>query len=259
MAKLYLFKHLSCQKVYMRTLYQTITILFLLTLSGCATHHDQNLPPLPQAPLLTPQTHSSAWWTTRFLLSDKASSPQWELDPMIANEVLAPLLRSFEDDISFWRIHRRAAQDTTGHQLSLHFYATAQTARKLSETIDNEPLLAELWESNLLRKVIHDDPQAGSSSVFSSTSDPNWTKTLQQAWPPFMMGASITWLSLVQQRAHEFGAHKAHNVDELQEIYKQVERKVALSWSRQGQHAFLHHLSGLFGYHPLNLKKEIIF
>ncbi|MCB0333563.1 MAG: hypothetical protein KDD55_08700 [Bdellovibrionales bacterium] len=243
----------------MHSFFQTITVLFFVLLSGCSTHRTLTDAALQNGPKLSLHNENCSWWTSRFLLSEPGSIPHWELDPLIADQVLHPLLENFEENIPYWRIHRRAAQDATGHQLSFHFYTTPETAQKLTEEINGSPLLASLWEAKLLRKVIHDDPKAPSSSNFSATSAPHWSPTLQLAWPAFMMGASMTWLSLVHQRAQEREVSPSSNLETLQQLYQEVERKVALSWSREGQHAFFHHLSALFGYHPMVLKKEIVF
>jgi hypothetical protein len=49
------------------------------------------------------------------------------------------------------------------------------------------------------------------------------------------------------------------NVYALLDRYRQAESKVSALWRNEGQHAFLHHLSAIFGYEPVLIRKEIRF
>jgi hypothetical protein len=42
-------------------------------------------------------------------------------------------------------------------------------------------------------------------------------------------------------------------------IYRAAERHVSQIWFREGQHAFLHHLSAVFGYRELLIVKPMRF
>ena len=45
----------------------------------------------------------------------------------------------------------------------------------------------------------------------------------------------------------------------LLEQYRKVDEKITEKWRNEGQHALLHHLSAVFGYEPMLIKKELVF
>ena len=88
------------------------------------------------------------------------------------------------------------------------------------------------------------------------TSDKNWPPEIQRSWPYFIMGASQTWLMLVQEISREQAL--AGNVDyhQLLEHYRIVDSKLNVQWRDYGQHAYLHHLNAVFGYQPVRIRSS---
>ena len=72
------------------------------------------------------------------------------------------------------------------------------------------------------------------------------------------MGVSSLWLGLIDDIMKDVPAHD-DNFPKLLEQYRQAEDAVTTMWHKEGQHAFLHHLSAIFGYEPLMIKKWIKF
>lgn len=79
------------------------------------------------------------------------------------------------------------------------------------------------------------------------TSDPAWPASIQREWPSFIMSASRMWLGLVQTEA------RRHDTSDLHARYRATEEAIDELWFNEGNHAFFHHLSALFGYKPLRV------
>lgn len=90
-------------------------------------------------------------------------------------------------------------------------------------------------------------------------SDSNWSITLQKHWPSFIMGVSALWLGLIDEEMGKISADHKMEISELLEVYRKAESTITTIWNREGQHAFLHHLSVVFWYEPLFIRKEIRF
>ena len=62
------------------------------------------------------------WWQFRFKLQwPDGEPPELSRHLLIVDQIIAPVLEEYEEDISLWRFHRRAARDQAGHQLRLIF------------------------------------------------------------------------------------------------------------------------------------------
>ena len=68
------------------------------------------------------------------------------------------------------------------------------------------------------------------------------------------MGASQMWLNLISEAIADMpNPDSPLSLQEDEELHKNANAAISKLWQKEGQHAFLHHLSALFGY------KEIIF
>ncbi len=191
------------------------------------------------------------WYTTCFRMPfDADGKPEWALDLLLADRVAAPALATHAADIGLWRFHRRAAPDAAGHQFSLLVYASALTASSLRERFDADPTLRDLLASGLVTSLVHDCRAAQGTPDVEATSDPAWDPSIQRAWPWFIMGVSASWLALIQDLARD---RPPASADPLP-AYREIDGRIEQLWAAQGQHAFLHHLSGLYGYRPLRIE-----
>ena len=166
------------------------------------------------------------------------------LDLMLADQVIAPVIERHGEALSLWRFHRRWPEDATGHQFSFIFYAPAGVAASVDQQIQNHPVLVALGKQGHLNTYHMDEGQVGN---VAAASDPAWPATIQHEWPVFIMGASRMWLGLLQSEA------ALHDTPELHERYRATEKALDALWFDQGNHAFFHHLSALFGYKPLRV------
>ncbi len=165
--------------------------------------------PTPPAAVET-ESAPRGWWYVRFIRDwpeGLEREPEWHLDLLIANEILAPALRRREAGIPLWRLHRRAGHDAAGHALSLIVYATPATADALCGDIRSTPLVVALTASGRVDRVTCEDTADLKRPEPQDASDKAWPLEIQKAWPHFIMGVSRTWLDLVSQKAAEFGGN----------------------------------------------------
>jgi hypothetical protein len=209
-------------------------------------------PPAAESDSESPE---KGWWYVRFIRDfpeDAAREPEWYLDLLIANEIVAPVLYRHEAGIPLWRFHRRAAHDELGHALSLIIYATPAAADAVYAGIRAAPLTEALIAAGRIDRVAYEDTTRIERPDLEDVSDEAWPMEVQRAWPYFIMGVSRTWLELVSQKADALaeGGTPA-GLPELIGRYRQVNDAVDELWEQQGRHAFLHHLNAVFGYRPL--------
>ena len=177
---------------------------------------------------------------------------------LLADAVVRPVLRKHEDDIFWWRFHRRAARDGAGHQFSYMFYSSPETANNIIEDIQQSEILASALEAELVAKVLYPDTTKAINQGVEDFSDPAWPLSIQRHWPSYIMGVSAMWLGLIDEMKQEDLADET-DIDLLYEQYRAISEYLQLVWYYEAQHAFLHHLSGVFGYPPMLMQKEIHF
>ncbi len=232
---------------------QLLAAILVFGLYGCSvvtpavdseqtTHHDlQNSSVLPEG---------EGWWYARFHFDwPEGDEIRWYLGALIGGEVIAPLLEQYGQDISFWRVHRRAARDDSGHAFSFIFYSTAETAQSIYTTIENHAVVKSLLDSGRLTRLWSDDVNNILRPNIEDTSDDNWPVSVQKTWPAMIMGTSRMWLDLVSEFASaDSGAGG------LEARYKRVQGEVTSIWQEEGQHAYLHHLNAIYAYQPLLIR-----
>lgn len=174
---------------------------------------------------------------------------------VVADRIAAPALETYNSKIALWRFHRRAAPTKAGHQFTLSVYTDDHTYGVLKTFIDESATLSSLTTNGYIRRVIHDCRRSDDPTKVSAIADPAWPEPIQRAWPYFIMGASASWLALVQEHAAALGPVEGP----LPPAYQPVEKQVSGLWRDHGQHAYLHHLSAIFGYHPLVIQKLLQF
>jgi hypothetical protein len=224
-----------------------VTVL-LLGAAGCAalrpsTGVERGASPSVQGDV----AEGAGWWYARFFIERPADEPpRWYIGTLIGGEVIAPVFERHFQDILIWRVHRRAADDDYGHVFSFIFYSTAAGAQRIYADLEKNPVLHRLRQEGKVTRVSFDDTSTITRPRIEDTSDRHWTLPVQKTWPALAMGASRMWLDLVGEVA-------AEHTDEqdIEQRYIKVQEEVNTIWAQQGQHAVLHHLSGIFAYQPL--------
>jgi hypothetical protein len=101
---------------------------------------------------------------------------------------------------------------------------------------------------------LYDNTDKINKPLIEDTSDATWPPSIQKNWPYFIMGASRMWLNLISETIAGIpDSDSPMSLQENENLYKKANDAISELWKKDGQHAFLHHLSALFGY------REIIF
>lgn len=224
-----------------------------LLLCGCTAPKVYLRPSNPHAA----QDEALSWHQIRFKWHWPGNQePEWSLDLLAADRIFSGIIDRYQGSLPLWRFHRRAARDPAGFQFSFIFYSSDATAREIETDVTGHPITRALLDHGLLERVYTTHPK--NPSKLSATSDPIWPKDIQKAWPMFIMGASQTWLALVQIHARE-GPAPGNDIDKMRQHYAKVNDEIDKEWQEYAQHAFFHHLSAIFGYEPMVLRKYLLF
>jgi hypothetical protein len=232
-----------------------------LMLNSCA-HKPTHFPPamVTTFPLgASASGGEKSWWTCRFKISwPPDAGADGAVDLLLAHAVIGPVLHEYSKDLSWWRFHRRAVRDETGHQFSFLFYSTSRVSFQIMKAMRESKILRRALDAGIVEEVTFDDPTKPTHPQIEATSDYRWSPALQRNWPSYIMGVSALWLGLIDDFMADVPRHN-DDVSALLEQYRQANSKVTALWRNEGQHAFLHHLSAVFGYEPLLIKSEIRF
>ncbi len=175
--------------------------------------------------------------------------PSWHVGSLIADQVLAPLIKQHGNDIFMWRFHRRAGNDAKGHQFSFIFYTDQQQADKVIAQIQAHPLVVQMLEEGVLHKMAYPETDKIDKPLLSDTADKKWPDEIKKSWPLFIMGASQMWLMQLETiaQAHE-DYQEDMSLEEMLAFYEDVQLTMDEMWREQARHAYFHHMSGLYAY-----------
>jgi hypothetical protein len=227
-------------------------IVLVMAIAGCATTVKRKAVETIEPPPAEIAS-STGWWSARFRMYwPPEEEPFWHTDLLIAHKIVAPVLLQYKDRIYLWRFHRRATRDRAGHQFSFIFYASAQTAYQVFETLRSNALLSEMAYTGRVIEEVYDNPDRITKPRIKDTSDPSWPSLIQKSWPYYIKGVSQMWLNLITETVADMPTADAPlSLDEYEELYKKVNATITSLWENNGRHAFLHHLNALFGYKPI--------
>jgi len=228
-----------------------------LLLAACTPTLQIASPPAidPQTPVLAAEQADRFWWQLRFrLIWPEAEEPDFSRHLLIAEQLLLPVIAEYEEEMPLWRFHRRAGRDKAGHQFSLIFYADETTATQLNTAVTANPLTLWLEDRKMIEKTRFGQRSTRELGRLEDTSDKNWPEEIQRSWPWFSMGASQSWLLLVQQLSRESELGDETDYPGLLAHYREVDARLNLQWRDYGQHAYLHHLNAIFGYQPVRVR-----
>jgi hypothetical protein len=211
----------------------------------------------PQAAQLTAEQPQRYWWQLSFKLEWPADEgPDFSRHALIAEQLLRPAIVVHQQQLGLWRFHRRAGRDSTGHQFSLIFLTDEATATQINEDVRANPLADWLVAREMVEKINFYQRSPEELGRLELTSDPSWPIEIQRAWPYFIMGASQSWLMLVGELSSENSLPEKVDYQALLTHYQQVDERMNTQWRDFGQHAYLHHLSAIFGYQPLRIRSN---
>lgn len=213
------------------------------------------------------QSESLSWWAYRFRIAwpETNENPDFAVDLLLAHALARPVLIEYSENLLWWRFHRRASKAAPGHQFSFLFYSDRETAVEVIQKLEGSPLLTALKDNGMVQKTVSSDTGKKGKTAIEAYSDPSWPPAIQRTWPSYIMGVSAFWLALIDELKSkqliqgEGVISNNTEVDKLLEEYRLVDDEIAVMWQEQGQHVLLHHMSALFGYKPMLLKKNVVY
>lgn len=212
--------------------------------------------PTPAPAYTTFEQSGKGWWKVSFELAwAQEAEPNWHLDALLADQIMAPIIAHAEPRISLWRFHRRAARDNSGHRFSFLFYADAETAGIVNNGVENSPLAAQLLGAGIIKEVRLARLDQAVAQDIGATSDPAWPEAIQRGWPWFIMGVSQSWLRLIDEAKAQRPPLDRTSTADVSEYYRGIHDDVSTLWREHGQHAYLHHLNAIFGYQLLIIRE----
>lgn len=241
----------------MKLITRILATLLLLALASCAGQPtSKRIMKSDSWPDIEQHSEDSAWWYIQFIKQwPEDTQARFDYDVLLAEQVIRPTLTRHRDKIALWRFHRRAARDAAGSKFSFIYYAKADDAKIIADEIKANVLLKELQDSGLIEQLWIDDFSNLQRPNIADTSDKVWPVEIQNSWPYYIMGVSQSWLALIDQ----FTATNRINVktsplDEIVEYYGNVSERIDEYWNDNGGHAYIHHLSALFAYRPIQVR-----
>jgi hypothetical protein len=200
---------------------------------------------------------SMAWWYARFRIKwPEDTDPAWHVDLLLAHRIIAPVLDQYRGDIVLWRFHRRAARDDEGHQFSLTFYSSPETANIIFDRLRSDALLRKMRRAGVIIRDIYDNTRKSNAPNIEDTSDGHWAVPIKRSWPFFIMGVCQMWLSLIVQITDGMAAKKKiSSLPKMLAFYRQADEEIRTLWREQGGHSLLHHLNAIFGYEPVLVRE----
>ncbi len=235
-------------------------ILFLTLIQGCISTGQKSPETVPYGNKATAKAdESTQWYAVCFRMPfDSKQEPNWTTDLIIANQVIAPIIEKYYGNIRLWRFHRRAANDRAGHQFSFIYYASVKDKKHIDIELKKSQSLSYLLDKGKIVKVLTNCRRASEPAQrLEATSDPNWDLRIQKTWPYFIMGVSAHWLALIREIKSSLPNSEANG--DMYSVYQQIEDELIKLWQQQGQHAYFHHLSAVFGYEPLIINRWMRF
>lgn len=211
----------------------------------------------PHAAVIGAEQPDRYWWQLRFRLAwPEDEAPDFSQHLLIAEQLLLPVLVENQAQLPLWRFHRRAGRGDAGNQFSLIFYSDEATADRINQQVQADALTQWLLHHKMIEKVRFAQRSPAELGRLELTSDPEWPLDIQRSWPYFIMGASQTWILLVQQISRQEALAGDVNYPALLQHYRNVDARLNKQWQSYGQHAYLHHLSAIFGYQPLQIRSS---
>ena len=192
---------------------------------------------------IQPMKHDMNWIQFKFRFNDHPTDINWWLDLFLIDTVFREILNKHKPEL--WRFHRRAGKDSVGHQLSLIVYADKKVVPHIEFIFRNHASIQLLDKNSLIKSYSIEYMEPG----IEKTSDKKWPIELQKSWPYFAQGTCQMILGLMDH----IPKYKKPSIESVFEIYEPLNDELKDTFTSIGSHAFIHHISALFGYAPIKL------
>ncbi len=188
--------------------------------------------------------HMNHWIQYKYRFNDDPENPDWWMDLFLTDTAFRDIIEKYKPEL--WRFHRRSGKDSIGHQLSLLCYMNKKKAEDMYIELTNHHSINILAEHGRMKSSLLEIMEPG----IEKTSDINWSDEMQKSWPYFACGACQMIIELMDH----IPKYKKPSIDSVFEIYNPLNDELEDIFTSNAAHAFIHHLSALFGYAPIQLR-----
>jgi hypothetical protein len=196
------------------------------------------------------------WHSFNFRISwQRDQAAKWWVDILILDCVVRPVVSDGMLHGELWRVHRRAANDSSGHEFTFDCFTTSDTAKGIDAAIQAGRTFSFLRSQGLLVEPNGYCMKEEARTV-SSISLQTWPAGLREAWPLYINGVCRAFLQLVESQKTtvlDFPNIDAPDVDaqSIERSYQDLNRQLNDVWRDHGGDAFLHQMNAVFAYQPL--------
>ncbi|KKN10225.1 hypothetical protein LCGC14_1038810 [marine sediment metagenome] len=194
------------------------------------------------------------WIQYKFRFNDDPVNPDWWMDLFLIDTAFRDIIEKHKPEL--WRFHRRSGKDSVGHQLSLLCYMDKKKAENIYHELVAHKSINKLAEYKHMNSSLLEIMEPG----IEKTSDANWSESLQKSWPYFITGVCQMMMGILKNLPDEKELYKgvcitAHGERYgISSYYSLLDRDIKEFFSDNAAHAFIHHISALFGYAPIKLR-----
>ena len=203
------------------------------------------------------------WYEVKFslkMLSDADEyvaihHPDSPLHPLIANEILRPIIESMEGDVTLWRFSRMSEPQEKTHQFAFNFYGPQTLCSEVLRNVYADETYKEMKESDYLELGGNEDIAViRLGPDIKDISDQGWPDEVREAWPFFIQGVSQSWLKMVEMSANMLRETlPCGTLEEKENFYNHVKRVMTERWMRFGWASMLNHLNAMFGHKYIDI------
>jgi len=174
----------------------------------------------------------------------------WWIDLFIIDMIIRPLVK--KEKFDEWRLHRRWAQDESGHICSLLVKCSPGMAKKLVRAIEQSKYFKILKKSKTFFRDFDCLIQPPNADEFPDE--------ITACWPIFMQGVSTFFLAYIEELHKKLKDQKvekpttASTLVGYRSYYKEMNGYLGSHWHWYGCHAFFHHINAIFGYEHLQVQ-----
>lgn len=189
------------------------------------------------------------WWKFQFIVAYKneEKDPRWHIDPLIAYEILKPVMEKMTDSISFWRFHKVNHSQDGGHQFNFLIYCVRNIAIDASNLIKGNHVFQRLEQNKDFVKFV-DPSEKRVKPGIEGQSEEKWPPYIKRTWQHYIMVLSKMWLELLELVREEIDFKETdNNIETMICNYQEIDKKLQEFWQRDCGHVIMHMAHSVMG------------
>jgi len=185
------------------------------------------------------EASSPEWYKIKFSINQRNSSTNY-LDPLIAKEVIIPVLKNYDSKIDFFFFERLRGLGNK-HCFMFYFFSKKKYAHRIFHMINDNKVIQELKERKLIELYFAGTAIMDITGISGLRGD-SYAKTY---WAHQMYALSNFWLVAICQISKSYN-FRARNLEDLINQYKQINQDLYRSWHQSGLRTLIETSDNLF-------------